>query len=178
MSVNKSQAMANIQARADAALAASVARGQTDLFCDAELVASALPADIEQQPATDVAKVAGKRAKLLPVRHVERDFFLCDMFDYAMKDDGASMEAPIFTLSTRPDLTVWHWESKDGNRALTVTPSVMGRATMFDKDVLIYVISQMTEALNCDRQDAKNRTVRFVVYDYLVTTNKPTGGKE
>lgn len=158
MSVNKSQAMANIQARADAALAASVARGQTDLFGDAELVASALPADIEQPPAapaTDVAKVAGKRAKLLPVRHVERDFFLCDMFDYAMKDDGASMEAPIFTLSTRPDLTVWHWESKDGNRALTVTPSVMGRATMFDKDVLIYVISQMTEALNCDRQDAK-----------------------
>ena len=181
MSVNKSQAMANIQARADAALAASVARGQTDLFGDAELVASALPADIEQPPAapaTDVAKVAGKRAKLLPVRHVERDFFLCDMFDYAMKDDGASMEAPIFTLSTRPDLTVWHWESQDGNRALTVTPSVMGRATMFDKDVLIYVISQMTEALNCDRQDAKNRTVRFVVYDYLVTTNKTTGGKD
>jgi plasmid replication initiation protein len=54
----------------------------------------------------------------------------------------------------------------------------MGRATMFDKDVLIYVISQMTEALNCEREDAKNRTVRFVVYDYLVTTNKPTGGKE
>jgi hypothetical protein len=49
---------------------------------------------------------AGKREKLLPFRHVERDFFLCDMFDYAMKNDGASMEAPIFTLTTRPDLTV------------------------------------------------------------------------
>jgi hypothetical protein len=181
MSANKSQAMANIQARADAALAAKAARGQTDLFGDAQLAAPALPLDIERPTAAaskDVAKVAGKRNKLLPVRHVERDFFLCDMFDYAMKDDGASMEAPIFTLSTRPDLTVWHWENQDGNRALTVTPSVMGRATMFDKDVLIYVISQMTEALNCDRQDAKNRTVRFVVYDYLVTTNKPTGGKE
>jgi hypothetical protein len=80
---------------------------------------------------------AGKREKLLPVRHVERDFFLCDMFDYAMKDDGASMEAPIFTLATRPDLTVWNWQSKDGNRALTVTPSVLRRAAMFDKDVVI-----------------------------------------
>jgi hypothetical protein len=49
---------------------------------------------------------ASKREKLLSVRHVERDFFLCDMFDYAMKDDGASMEAPIFTLATHPDLTV------------------------------------------------------------------------
>ena len=58
MSVNKSQAMANIQARADAALAASVARGQTDLFGDAELVASALPADIEQPPAAPATDVA------------------------------------------------------------------------------------------------------------------------
>ena len=119
-----------------------------------------------------------ERSKLLPARHIERDFFLCDMFDYAMKDDGASMEAPIFTLATQPDLSVWHWESKDGNRSVTVTPSVQGRATQFDKDVLIFVVSQMTEALNCERQDAKNRTVRFVVYDYLVSTNKPTGGKE
>ena len=70
-----------------------------------------------------------ERSKLLPVRHVERDFFLCDMFDYAMKDDGVSMEAPIFTLSTKPDLNVWHWKSKDGNKTLTVTPSVKGRAT-------------------------------------------------
>ncbi|MET3109341.1 hypothetical protein AAKU58_004193 [Oxalobacteraceae bacterium GrIS 1.18] len=126
----------------------------------------------------ETASTKRERSKLLPVRHVERDFFLCDMFDYAMKDDGASMEAPIFTLATQPDLSVWHWESKDGDRSVTVTPSVQGRATQFDKDVLIFVVSQMTEALNCGRQDAKNRTVRFVVYDYLVSTNKPTGGKE
>ncbi len=118
------------------------------------------------------------RSKLLPVRHIERDFFLCDVFDYALKDDGVSMEAPIYTLSTKPDLSVWHWESKDGSRKVTVTPSVQGRATMFDKDVLIYVVSQMTEALNRGRPDAKNRTIRFTVYDYLVSTNKPTGRKE
>ena len=116
-----------------------------------------------------------KRSKLLPVRH-ERDFFLADLLDYAMKDDGASMEAPIFTLATQPDLSTWHWQSKDGNRAVTVTPSVLGRATQHDKDVVIFVVSQMTEALNRDREDAKNKAVRFVVYDYLMSTNKPTGG--
>lgn len=115
------------------------------------------------------------RHKLLPARH-DRDFFLADLLDYAMKDDGASMEAPIFTLSTQPDLSTWHWESKDGTRSVTVTPSVLGRATQHDKDVIIFVISQMTEALNRDREDAKNRTVRFVVYDYLASTNKPIGG--
>lgn len=173
--MNKSKAIANIQARSDAYLAAKkIERNEPhDLFGDA-------PANhaLTKIPGPALAPAPGKRTKLLPVRHIERDFFLCDMFDYAMKDDGASMEAPIFTLSTKPDLSVWHWESKDGNRAVTVTPSVLGRATQFDKDVLIYVISQMTEALNCARQDAKNRIVRFVVYDYLVSTNKPSGGKE
>jgi plasmid replication initiation protein len=115
---------------------------------------------------------------LMPVHHPNRDFFLCDLFDYALKDDGVSMEAPIFSLATKPDKTIWHWESKDGNRAITVTPSVLGRATQFDKDLLIYVVSQMTEALNRDRPDAQNRTVRFRVYDYLVSTNKLTGGTE
>jgi hypothetical protein len=133
----------------------------------------------------DVAGVAdsaadegtGKRG-LLPVLHPNRDFFLCDLFDYALKDDGVSMEAPIFTLATKPDTKVWHWESKDKSRAITVTPSVLGRATQHDKDLLIYVVSQITEALNRGRPDAVNRTVRFRVYDYLVATNKRIGGKE
>ncbi|MGQ5524236.1 replication initiator protein A [Chitinimonas sp. PSY-7] len=120
----------------------------------------------------------GKSAKWLPVRYPTGDFFICDIFDYAMKDDGASMEAPIFTLATKPDTTIWQWQSKDGNRSITVVPSVKGRATQHDKDVLIYIVSQMTEALNCGRQDAKNRTVRFTVYNYLVATNKPTGGSQ
>lgn len=122
-------------------------------------------------------KVRRERDKLLPFHHADRNFFLCDLFDYAMKDDGVSMEAPIFTLATKPDLSIWHWESKDGSRAVTVTPSVKGRATQFDKDVLIYVISHMTEALNRGRADAQNRTVRFTVYDYLVSTNKAINGR-
>lgn len=115
---------------------------------------------------------------LIRHRHPNRDFFLADMFDYAMKDDGASMEAPIFTLSTKPDLSIWTWESKDKLKSIKVTPSVLGRATQFDKDVLIYVVSQLTEALNRGREDAQNRTVRFTVYDYLVTTNRGVGGDD
>jgi plasmid replication initiation protein len=94
-----------------------------------------------------------------------------------MKDDGASMEAPIFSLSTnKGDTSTWSWKSK--GRSVDVYPSVKGRATQFDKDVVIFVISQMTEALNDKRDDAKNRTARFAVYDYLVLTNKPTGGSQ
>lgn len=118
------------------------------------------------------------KSGLVKARHPNRDFFLADLFDYAMKDDGASMEAPIFTLSTKPDLTVWRWVSKDESRSVNVTPSVLGRATQHDKDVLIYVVSQLTEALNRGREDAKNRVVRFTVYDFLVTTNRGVGGDD
>ena len=176
---------AALQKRIDAnqAKAAAKMQEQPQLFAassDTPLsldeLAAAVPAPAKLESPAGSEKRG--RSKLLPVRHIERDFFLCDVFDYALKDDGVSMEAPIFTLATKPDLSVWRWESKDGSRQVTVTPSVQGRATQFDKDVLIYVVSQMTEALNRERPDAKNRTVRFTVYDYLVSTNKPTGGKE
>lgn len=141
--------------------------------------ANALDEQISSESATLKRRSAPKGPRgLMPVHHPNRDFFLCDLFDYALKDDGVSMEAPIFSLATKPDKTIWHWESRDGSRAITVTPSVLGRATQFDKDLLIYVVSQMTEALNRSRPDAQSRTVRFRVYDYLVSTNKPTGGKE
>ena len=121
---------------------------------------------------------ANGKTGLIRVRHPNRDFFLADMFDYALKDDGATMEAPIFTLSTKPDLSIWQWTSKDGNKSIKVAPSVLGRATQFDKDVLIYVVSKLTEDLNRGREDAQNRTVRFTVYDYLVTTNRGVGGDD
>ncbi|MDR3323582.1 MAG: replication initiator protein A [Zoogloeaceae bacterium] len=121
----------------------------------------------------------GKTGKggLTQVRHPNRGFFLADLFDYALKDDGASMEAPIFTLSTKPDLSIWEWTSKDGNKYVKVAPSVLGRATQHDKDVLIYVVSQLTEALNRERDDTRNRTIRFTVYDFLVTANRQTSGQ-
>ena len=121
---------------------------------------------------------ANGKTGLIRVRHPNRDFFLADMFDYALKDDGATMEAPIFTLSTKPDLSIWQWTSKDGNKSIKVAPSVLGRATQHDKDVLIYVVSQLTEALNRGREDAKHRVVRFTVYDFLVTTNRGVGGDD
>lgn len=118
-----------------------------------------------------------KKSGLVKVRHPNRDFFLADLFDYALKDDGASMEAPIFTLSTKPDLSIWEWHSKDGTKHIKVTPSVLGRATQHDKDVLIYIVSQLTEAMNRKREDVQNRTVRFTVHDFLVITNRQTGGE-
>lgn len=153
------QRVAELQAR----------RKEIDADLQAEI--STLP---DSSDSTDTAQKGG----LIRQRHPNRDFFLADLFDYAMKDDGASMEAPIFTLSTKPDLSIWKWESKDGNKSIKVAPSVLGRATQHDKDVLIYVVSQLTEALNRGREDAQHRVVRFTVYDFLVTTNRGVSGDD
>lgn len=155
---------------------------QAEVEAEIEAVTKELKALLQaekQRKATELieADEAGKGG-LVKVRHPNRDFFLADLFDYAMKDDGASMEAPIFTLSTKPDLSIWTWTSKDGNKSIKVAPSVLGRATQHDKDVLIYVVSQLTEALNRGREDAKHRVVRFTVYDFLVTTNRGVGGDD
>ena len=118
------------------------------------------------------------KSPLLPAYHANRDFFTADLFDVALKSDRASMEVPLFSLATKPDLSICQWSSKDGSRMLRVVPSVLGRATQMDKDVLIFLISQLMQAKNIKRMDAHNRCVQFTAYDYLVATNKRTDGKE
>lgn len=101
-----------------------------------------------------------------------RDFFLCDMFDASPKDDLASMEHPMFSLATRPDRSIRQY--RHNGIEVTVTPSVRGRATIHDKDVLIYCVSQLMAALNAGR--AISRTLRLTAHDLLTATRRDTGG--
>ena len=41
---------------------------------------------------------------------VQGDFFICDLPWATPKDDMASMEHPLFTLSTRPDRRILRYE--------------------------------------------------------------------
>ena len=114
-------------------------------------------------------------AVLAPVRHPQRDFYVADLLDIAPKDDMASMEHPLFALKAG-DKRVR--EYKRGGTTVTVKPGFDGCATIHDKDVWIYCISQLVEGINRGREDV-SRTVRFTAYDFLVTTNRPTnGGKD
>ncbi|MGH1424286.1 MAG: replication initiator protein A [Pseudooceanicola sp.] len=109
---------------------------------------------------------------LLPIRHPTADFFVCDIFDASPKDDLGSMEHPIFSLSTRPDRRVLNYAHNGVE--VEVTPSVKGRATIHDKDILIYCISQLMAALNAGRD--VSRTLHLKAHDLLVATNRDTSG--
>ena len=113
-----------------------------------------------------------KQPRLLPQRHTTRDFFVADILDCAPKDDTATMEHPIFALSMQKDVRERRYEH-NGN-TVVIAPSTFGLATIWDKDILIYLISQLMEGGNRGRADALSRRVHFTVYDYLVATNRGT----
>ncbi len=113
------------------------------------------------------------RSPLLPHRHPTGDLFVCDIFDAAPKGDMASMEHPIFSLSTKPDTRIRRYEH--GTRWLEITPSVKGLATVHDRDVLIYCISQIIAALNLDKP--VSQTIKLKAFDLLIATNRETSGE-
>jgi plasmid replication initiation protein len=109
---------------------------------------------------------------LLPVRHPKNDLFICDLGDVIPKSDIASMEHPLFTLSTKPDTNIRSYEH-NGN-TVTIIPSAIGLATIHDKDILIYCISQLMAGIN--RGQEPSNIIRFKAHDLLVSTNRQTDG--
>ncbi len=107
-------------------------------------------------------------------KRAQIDLFVADILDVAPKGDINTMENPVFALSTKPDLDVWEFTL--GDVFIRVTPSRAGRPTIFDKDLLMYCISQVVEGMNRGRQVSKR--VQITAYDFLKSTNRGTSGRE
>src|ERR1700678_3619761 len=114
-----------------------------------------------------------ERSPLLPDRHPIQDFFLCDVTDAIPKDDIGSMEHPIFSLATKPDTRIREYEHNDAK--ITIVPSALGLATIHDKDVLIYCISQLVAKMNTGLPP--HRTLHIKAHDLLVSTNRNIDGR-
>ena len=113
------------------------------------------------------------RSPLLPDRHPQRELFMCDILDAAPKGDITSMEHPVFSLATRPDMKPRRYER--GDSWIEINPSRYGLATVHDRDILIYCISQCMAALNEGRQVSKR--LRFKARDLLMATNRQSSGR-
>src|SRR5580658_8743053 len=90
---------------------------------------------------TMVSETPNSLLALLPERHPQHELFICDVADAVLKDVMAHMEHPFYSLSKKPDTAVRRYE-QNGNW-IEITPSVKGLATIYDKEILIYCISQM-----------------------------------
>ena len=111
---------------------------------------------------------------LLPDRHPQHDLFICDLGDVVLKDVMQQMEHPFFALSKKPDTKVRRYQN--GPHWLEITPSVKGLATIHDKDILIYCISKVMQALR--RGEPVGQRVRLNAHELLIFTNRGTSGRE
>jgi len=111
---------------------------------------------------------------LLPQRHEQLDLFICDIVDAAIKSDIASMEHPVFSLSKNPVRETKQY--RNGDAILEISPSAKGIANIYDKDILIFAISQIMAAKNGGRP--YSRSITFNAKDYLLFTNRHTGGHD
>lgn len=111
---------------------------------------------------------------LLPDRHRQQDFFVLDIMDAMPRDDMASMGHPLFALRTNAAKDRFMYYQR-GEVELRVVPSSAGLPTIFDKDILIYCISQLMARKN--QGLAVGPLVKFNAHDLLVATNRPLGGE-
>lgn len=111
---------------------------------------------------------------LLPEPSNEHDLFICDVSDAVIKDVMAQMEHPFFSLSKTPDMIPRIYEH--GGKRISVLPSFRGLATIYDKDILIYCISQIMAKLN--RGEPVSKRVRINTYELLTFTQRGTSGRD
>lgn len=118
-------------------------------------------------PVRRIAVPSRAMGQLLPDRHPNRDFFILDVADAAPKDDMASMEHPVFSLSVKPDMRELNYEY--GEARLRVVPSGRGLATIMDKDILLYCISKLVHQLNSGADITP--WVELTAHEVMVATN-------
>ncbi|WP_271829595.1 replication initiator protein A [Commensalibacter communis] len=116
-----------------------------------------------------------EKKHLSPKKHKQTDFFIADIFNnLTFQDDIASMEHPLFALKAG-DIKTRKYEHN--NFSIVIAPNAeYGMATIHDKDIWIYCISKLMQAIYEEKEIS--RTVHFTIYDYLITTNRHTSGSD
>ncbi len=99
------------------------------------------------------------------------DLFLDQLADAPVKDERALMEFPFFSLQKRPRKTPFVFD--DGKVRIEIQPGPKGIATIWDKDILIYLTSLVNDRL--EHGDQTDRTITFSAHDFLKVTGRSTG---
>lgn len=104
------------------------------------------------------------------------NLFVSDLLSWSPKSDQASMAYPFFALSKVKDTKIRRYEGPDGV-VVEITPSVKGMATIWDKDVLIFAVSTIRDAINRGKKIERNTPINITAYNLLLATERGEGGK-
>jgi len=106
-------------------------------------------------------------------RHPQGDLFVVDGLDVVAKDDLVSMEHAFYSLTKKPVSKIDPYTYQD--KSIEFKPSTSGFPTIYDKDLVIYAISCVIASLEDDEEPP--RYVTFDPYDFLIFTERSTGGR-
>ncbi|WP_082700767.1 replication initiator protein A [Magnetospirillum sp. XM-1] len=99
------------------------------------------------------------------------DLFLESIINAPVKDERALMEFPFFSLQKQKRVKPFIYD--DGAVRIEVSAGAGGIATIWDKDVLIYLTSLINGRI--ERGEPVSRTMHFAAYDFLRLTGRGTG---
>ena len=105
---------------------------------------------------------------------LQGDLFVANLIDVSPKSDTSSMEVPLFALQKKTDTEQFVWRKR--NAKVVITPNKYGRATIWDKDILLYLFGQVAAAINNGIKPS--RTIKATAHDILISTNRGTSGRD
>ncbi|MCM8921834.1 MAG: replication initiator protein A [Candidatus Thiodiazotropha sp.] len=121
------------------------------------------------------AKHLKAKAKASEARKFEQlEFFSATITGASPKDDRHSMAVPFFTLSKKIDTDNRTYFDQDGYEILRLEPSGRGLATIWDKDILLFCMSQIMAAKN--RKQPYSKTISVDSFAVLTATGRGTSG--
>ena len=115
------------------------------------------------------------KTPLIEEKHPQQDLFICDVADAVLKDIMPQMEHPFYSLSKNPVMVARRYEY--GKNWAEIHPSYKGMATIYDKDILIYAISQIMAKINRG-EEITSRIVKINTHELLTFCNRGTAGKD
>lgn len=93
------------------------------------------------------------------------------------KSDIFSLELPLFALSGQDITGIWQWQNRGGSRQLCirVKDPALGRATIYDRELLIYFCSQLCQ--HQSQGSSLTNRLRFSIAGFLRDTGRDQGGR-
>lgn len=114
------------------------------------------------------AQAPGPQRKL-----TQMQLFDAVLVDVNPKDDLHTMEQPMFAIMKEKDTAIREFVDRRTGCKTRVIPSVQGLATIWDKDLLIFAVSNLVAARN--RGDAIRQEVRVRSSDLFRATRRGDG---
>lgn len=135
------------------------------------------------------------------ITEVMTDIFMVPPRSVSTKAEIPTLEYPFFSLSKTPDMKIRKFVFP--NFTIEIIPGQYGMATIWDQDILLYLIGHQARRIDQreqnlkksrnlpgvpvvqdseilrrgDQSDRAARTIRFPVADYLKATKKNKGGR-